>query len=294
MAKLSAKWIEFKSRFYTEEACFKYLIETRWPGGLFCSKCKQKGGWKTSRDMLVCKNCRAQISVTSGTAFHQTRKSLRLWFDVLFYIVELERGTNINRFQKAFNIGSHHTAWQWLNRIKIIMDGLISKRLSGNIEVDYFNVFEGEKFTRWGNDIDKKLIVAVAVTVPDKMKKSREWILTIIPDNFTDTLRSFIKQGIAPQSKIYAKDYWPRFEPFSPETTIYNIQKSDRLPHADKIRELFEKWLEGTDKRAFSPSQIDYYLVEVAFFDQFLKHKPHKPRKTRKKVFDRLLAKAVR
>lgn len=65
----------------TEEAARNRLIEVRWPQGVICSKCgSQKVGQKTKRETFSCRNCRYQISATSGSFMHSTNLPVLLWF----------------------------------------------------------------------------------------------------------------------------------------------------------------------------------------------------------------------
>ena len=89
-----------------------------------------------SRGLLLCKECRSQISVTSGTIFHQTPKPLRVWFEAMWHITNQKYGANTLGLQRLLGLGSYHTAWQWLHRLRraIVRPG--RERLMGPVEVD--------------------------------------------------------------------------------------------------------------------------------------------------------------
>lgn len=71
----------FLVRFGTEEACAEYLARQKWPEGFACDRCGTRSACLLStRAVYQCHGCRHQHSVTSGTAFHGTRKGLRVWF----------------------------------------------------------------------------------------------------------------------------------------------------------------------------------------------------------------------
>ena len=76
---------EFQARFGSDEACRRYLMACRWPDGFRCPTCGDAGSYLlAARDLLQCRACRHQTSVTAGTVLDRTRLSLPLWFCLLY------------------------------------------------------------------------------------------------------------------------------------------------------------------------------------------------------------------
>src|ERR671917_164276 len=72
---------EFQGRFATEEDCRRYLVACRWPDGFRCPRCGAREAYEVAeRELLQCRACRYQASVTAGTVLHRTHLPLRLWF----------------------------------------------------------------------------------------------------------------------------------------------------------------------------------------------------------------------
>ena len=72
---------EFQERFATEDACRRYLVESRWPNGYRCPRCEHAEAYPVRRrTLLQCRACRYQASVTARTVMHRTRMLLRDWF----------------------------------------------------------------------------------------------------------------------------------------------------------------------------------------------------------------------
>ncbi len=68
---------DFQKRFDTEDKCRDFFIKLRFPNGFRCPYCGGSScGQTKTRNLLRCKSCRKQISVTSGTVFHRTHLSL--------------------------------------------------------------------------------------------------------------------------------------------------------------------------------------------------------------------------
>ena len=128
--------IEFRERFSTEEACRDYLGKLRWPNGFVCPCCQETKAWNMNRGLFWCRNCQYQASITSGTLFHDTHKPLRLWFEAMWYVINQKSGVSALGLQRALGLGSYHTAWNWLHKLRRAMVRPGRDRLSGQIEVD--------------------------------------------------------------------------------------------------------------------------------------------------------------
>ena len=78
---------EFNQWFPDEEACLKFLIQSRWPDGFVCPRCGfNEYYWKKARQLLECKRCGYQASVTAGTVMHRSRMPLTLWFQAAYMV----------------------------------------------------------------------------------------------------------------------------------------------------------------------------------------------------------------
>jgi integrase len=63
---------EFRKVFSSEQSCIQYLIQSRWPEGFHCDECAGDSYWfLDKRRKLVCRNCRKEITPTSGTLMHR-------------------------------------------------------------------------------------------------------------------------------------------------------------------------------------------------------------------------------
>ncbi len=113
--------IEFRSRFNTEKDCILYLEQLRWPSGYSCPYCKGQAFWRTEKVLLKCKICKKRTSITAGTIFHGTRKPIQFWFKAMWYITSQKYGTNALGLQRILGLGSYHTAWQWLYKLRSVM-----------------------------------------------------------------------------------------------------------------------------------------------------------------------------
>ena len=127
---------ELDEWFLNETAGVEYLRRLRWPEGFRCPNCGENQAWLTGRGLLRCASCQRQTSVIAGTLFEGTRKPLRTWFQVMWYITNQKYGGNALGLKRVVGFGSYQTAWTWLHKMRHAMVRPGRDRLSGKVEID--------------------------------------------------------------------------------------------------------------------------------------------------------------
>ena len=93
---------EFQGRFASEEDCRRYLVACRWPDGFRCPRCGEPDAYELAgRELLQCRACRHQTSVTAGTVLHRTRVPLRLWFAAAYLVTTHTPGFSAVQLQRS-------------------------------------------------------------------------------------------------------------------------------------------------------------------------------------------------
>lgn len=101
-----------------ERACFDYLEELRWPGGVTCPRCdSSRTGWIHTRTKWECHDCRYQFRVTAGTVFHNSHLPLWKWFAAVHLIVSSDQGCSARELQQRLG-GSYKSFWFAGHRIR--------------------------------------------------------------------------------------------------------------------------------------------------------------------------------
>ena len=150
---------EFEARFSSEGACREYLLQLRWPQGVSCPRCECREVWETIRALLVCASCSYHISVTAGTIFERTRKPLTIWFRTMWWVSSQKTGVSALGLQQVLGLGSYHTAWTWLHKLRRAMVRPGRDRLSGTLEVDETYVGGAKPGKRGRGESGKSLVV---------------------------------------------------------------------------------------------------------------------------------------
>jgi transposase-like protein len=280
---------EFETRFNTEDACFRYLESLRWPGGFKCPNCEHNFARQTKRGLYQCKKCRRQTSITAGTIFHDSRKPMTLWFEAMWHITSQKYGANALGLQRVLSLGSYHTAWNWLHKLRRVMVRPDREKLSGIVEVDE-TLIGGARPGKRGRGAENKTLVIIAVEDTSSTESQGKGIGRIrlgrIDDASFNSLIEFIKTHVSSGSTIRT-DGWLGYEPLVKAGYKHFVADSKHLTIAHLIAALLKRWLLGTYQGAVNQNHLDYYLDEYTF--RFNRRKSA----SRGKLFYRLVQQAV-
>lgn len=282
--------VELMDMFPNEESCLEYLSIIRWPNGYQCSRCNAQNALKIGKGLYRCKPCKYESSVISGTLFQDTRKSLRLWFQAIWYIVNQKNGVSALGLQKALGLGSYHTAWEWLHKLRRAMVRPGRDKLSGIVEVNE-TLIGGEKPGKRGRGAAGKTLVLIAAEENPGGGVGRIRLSPIIAAS-SEILSPAITQMISPGSTIRT-DGWNGYTNLDKHGFEHlpskndNMRDSDAIPLAHLIASLLKRWLLGTHQGAINHKNLPYYLDEFTFrFNR-------RTSRSRGKLFYRLMQQAL-
>jgi transposase-like protein len=260
--------LEFESEFRTEADCICYLRELRWPDGFRCLKCGHREVWTTAQSLVICPNCQHKTSLTSGTIFHQTRKPLLLWFRAIWYLTEQKSGVSALGLQRALGLGSYHTAWTWLHKLRCAMVRPGRDRLRGVVEVDEA-FYGGAKAGKRGRGAEGKALILIATE--DKAGAPGRLRMRRIEDASSRSLLGALEQMVESGSRIRT-DGWNGYKGLLKAGYDHEVVDGgscltgeDLLPMAHLNIALLKRWLLGTHQGAIGQDHLDYYLDEFTF-----------------------------
>ena len=281
--------LEFRERFATEQACKDYLAALRWPDGFVCPQCEQKQAWEMQRGLYWCRNCDYQASVTAGTLFHDSHKPLRLWFEAMWYVTNQKSGVSALGLQRVLGLGSYHTAWNWLHKLRRAMVRPGRDRLTGVVEVDEIFI-GGEKPGKRGRGAAGKALVVVAAQ--EDGKRIGRIRLRRVADAAGESLEPAVWEMVEPGSTVRT-DGWRGYNGLTELGYQHRVVQKhadlgeNLLPLVNLIASLVKRWLLGTHQGAVQHSHLDYYLDEYTFrFNR-------RTSKSRGLLFYRLLNQAI-
>ncbi len=260
--------IDFERMFSTKEDCMNFLYKIKFPDGFKCAACGNNENWINSRNVIVCKFCRGETTVTSGTIFHKSKLPLTIIFRAMWWIVAQKNGVSAKGLQRILGIGSYETAWTWLHKFRRIMIISNREKLSGTLEVDE-TLVGGKKVGKRGRGAEGKSLVLVAL----EMKKygTGRVRLAIVPDGSRKSINPFIRENIAKESTL-TTDGWSGYVDINKMGYKHEISKDtilaeeeEILPNVHRIASLLKRWLLGTHQSYVAKNHLQYYLDEFVF-----------------------------
>jgi transposase-like protein len=282
--------LEFQARFVDEDACRRYLFESRWPEGFACPCCGGTSvGEQPKRRLRECRGCGHQTSVTAGTVMHGTRTPLQVWFWAAYLVATHHPGISAVQLQRQLGIKRYETAWLILHKLRRAMVAPERSRLGGPVEVDEFYVGGIEAGRGAGRKSDStKSIVVVAVEL--RGQGSGRLRLGVVPDLSNARLCGFVEEAVEPGAVVHT-DAWQGYRRLG--RLGYNHRASSQrqaepgewlLPRAHRSISNFKAWLHGTH-RDVSREHLQVYLDEFVF--------RHNRRRTPMAAFQTLLGLAA-
>jgi hypothetical protein len=199
----------FDRQFPTEESCKQFLVEMRWPNGVECPRCGNKGVYTlhTRPFNWLCKaqNCGGKngyrFSVLTHTIFENTKKPLKLWFKVGYLMLVGKKGISalqIHRVIFGEDSGSdYRTSWYMCMRWRAAMKGDYVGPLTGEVEID--ETFVGGKEKNKHKFGRGKLGRGTAgkVAVIGAIARKGMVVAKVIQNTDTPTLDRFVRSTVA-------------------------------------------------------------------------------------------------
>src|SRR3954468_16638160 len=260
---------EFQDRFAAEEDCRRYLVACRGPDGFRCPRCGAREAHEVAgRELLQCRSCRHQASVTAGTVLHRTHVPLRLWFAAAYLVTTHTPGFSAVQLRRQLGLARYETAWTMLHERRRAMVRPERDRLSGVVEVDEAYVGGVEEGRGGGRRRDSgKSIVVGAVEV--RGRGSGRVRLAVVGDLAAASLVPFVEASVEPGGTVLT-DGWQGYAPLRrgydhrPATVGDPRNASELLPRVHRTFSNLKTWLKGTH-HGVSAKHLPSYVDEFVF-----------------------------
>jgi len=185
----------------------------------------------------------------------------------MWHVSSQKYGANALGLQRILGLGSYHTAWNWLQKLRRAMVRPGRDRLPGTIEVDEIFV-GGVHAGKRGRGAEGKTLVLVAA------QQAEHGIGRIRLRRITDASQAVIETALGemlePGSTIKT-DGWSGYAGLKALGYKHEVIKAageigdNRLPLVNRVASLLKRWLLGTHQGAVAVTHLDYYLDEYVF-----------------------------
>jgi transposase-like protein len=211
MSHIQTNLPDMLEKFNNDEKCRAYLEKLLWPSGPVCPKCKGKDIARVGgrEEMLRCKACEQQFSVTVNTIFHDSHLPLTKWFLATYLICESKKGISALQIKRVLGIGGYKTAWYLCHRIRqAMMRGTAEEpKLSGIVEID--DAYIGGKTTGQGHQAgrdNKTLIVGMT-------ERGGRLRMVVVPAVNKEEIAKAVLHHVSPSVEMIISDEFGAYIP---------------------------------------------------------------------------------
>ena len=194
--------------------------------------------------------------MTAGTVMHKTRLSLRLWFWAGYLMATGTSGMSARQLQRQLALSRYDTAWTMLHKLRRAMVAPDRGLLSGEVEVDEFEIGGVEKGRSGGRSAIAKAASGI-IAVEVRGNGSGRVRIELIDDASAATLSGFIERTVAPGAIVHT-DGWQGYaklmskgfdhRPRSQAKAKRDGDTDPVLPRAHRAISNFKSWLRGTHR----------------------------------------------
>ena len=193
----------------TEAEARKFFETIRWPEGIVCPHCGVKEdpyrihrkSSKETREILRCKKCKKEFSVTTGSLLEDSHIPLIKWYEAFVFLSASKKGISSYQLARFLKI-TQKSAWFMAHRIRFAFKTLPKtlKKMKGTIEADETYVGGKYRGKRGRGSPNKSPLFALVTrdgdvrTFPVRKVNSK-------------TLKNIIKENIDKSSTIMTDEF---------------------------------------------------------------------------------------
>lgn len=271
---------EFRQKFSTDQSCFEYLAQSRWPDGFQCPNCKSHKAWlNKNRHVYECQQCGRQTSPMAGTILHRSKIPIQEWFWSAYLVATHTPGISAKQLQRQLGISNYESAWYLLQRLRKGMVNENRTTLDGLLEADETIIGGPTKGIKGRGVIQiahKSLVIGAVEVVQyfDTKGVAKEQAgrlrMELIDHADEKTIREFLETNVTAGASIRT-DGWRGYSQtaLSRYKHVVQVQKSPELahqlaPHIHRVFSNLKTWLQGTH-HGVEAKYLQGYLDEYIF-----------------------------
>ncbi|MEX0991077.1 MAG: IS1595 family transposase [Actinomycetota bacterium] len=128
--------MEFEREFPDDAACLEWLLQHRYPDGVYCPTCERvtRHHRERKRASYSCQFCGHRVHPQVGTIFENSATSLKLWFYAVYLMTSTRCGVSAKHLERELGV-TYKTAWRMANKIRTLLEQG-DEQLGGTVEVD--------------------------------------------------------------------------------------------------------------------------------------------------------------
>jgi transposase-like protein len=286
-----ASLTDFQRTFPDEAACAAYLERTRWPEGFVCPYCgdhDEPYRFAARAEVLRCRRCRRDASLTAGTVMERSHTPLCTWFWGAYLVSSHTPGMSAVQFQRQLGLGRYETAYQMLHKLRAGMVRPERDRIGAEWPVEIDETYVGGKVSaerRRARGVMSIVVGAVEIRHGKGVSRREQRLarprkgktyagrlrLRVVPHRGKRALENFVLENIERDATI-TTDGWQGYDNLNQmgywHTKVIREQEPEHpqawLPMIQLVFSNLKAWLVGIH-HGVSPQHLQAYLNEFTF-----------------------------
>jgi len=252
--------IDFMDRFGSDQACYEFLRDSRYPDGFTCRGCSERKAYdRGDRWGVECAKCGLITSVKAGTVMDHSKVPMRSWMLAAWLMVTSKRGVSALEIQRQLGLGSYRAAFGLLHKLRQAMVAPERTKLHGAVEVDEF-------FFGAHGDPDRVVVVGA---VEERDRGPARCRFRVITDANAELLREFITDTVEIGSTVVTDGatMYKGLKGYRHEVQVAGkgYEPGEVLPYFHVAVGNLRALLLGTYHGRPEPQHLQAYLDEFAF-----------------------------
>ena len=275
----------FNEQFATEDACRHHFFTIRWPDGVVtCPRCGRSERVKKINQpwRWQCRSCDKngyRFSLTTKTIFENTKYPLRVWFQVMYLMLQSKKGMSALQIHRTIGSGDYRTAWYICQRVRAAFQSDEILKLGGEVEVDE-TFIGGKDANRHRNKKQGHRNFGGKVPVIGAISRKGNVVCKVIENIDTETLSGFVNDAVSNKVSLVATDEasgyeaieepgWVPGRPALPHKTVTHsrgeyVRGEVHTANLDSFWALLKRGIMGSYHKV-SKKYLPLYVNEFAF-----------------------------